>query len=153
MELEKSSFCKITPTIFIGNKHSSIDPTFLYGNNINIILNLTPDPGADCEDIVTHDLPITLRELFEDEIIRTEKILFKISQIITENSSKNILVYCDDGVNCSPLVVCYYLISSKLFDNNSAIELVTKANETRGAKTFTNVSYRLLIKDLKTQGS
>lgn len=125
----KPSMTEIIPGLWLGNHQSAIDIDFLKKNDINFILNCTPNTPffnelrskksfSELQDIDTYRIPVN-DSLLERDFILMEKYLKIILPILVEkytSDKKNILIHCQAGKQRSAIVVAALL--KRLLDKN-----------------------------------
>lgn len=107
---------QIRPGLWLGNCFSAVNKDFLKKNNIDIVVNCTPDQPFLAETLVLH--PITFiripvyDSLLEKDLILMEQYLKLIVPYLYNQHTqhhKNILVHCHAGKQRSAIVVATLL--------------------------------------------
>jgi protein tyrosine/serine phosphatase len=125
----KPSVTEIIPGLWLGNHQSAIDIDFLKKNDINFILNCTPNTPffnelrskksfSELQDIDTYRIPVN-DSLLEIDFILMEKYLKIFLPILVKkytSDKKNILIHCQAGKQRSAIVVAALL--KRLLDKN-----------------------------------
>lgn len=125
----KPSVTEIIPGLWLGNHQSAINIVFLKKNNINFILNCTPNTPffneihskkslSEFQEIDTYRIPVK-DSLLEKDFILMEKYLKIILPILIKkytSDKKNILIHCQAGKQRSAIVVAALL--KRLLDKN-----------------------------------
>lgn len=125
----KPNVTEIIPGLWLGNHQSAIDIDFLKKNNINFILNCTPNTPffneihsekslLHLQDIDTYRIPVN-DSLLERDFILMEKYLKIILPMLVKKytrDKKRILIHCQAGKQRSAIVVAALL--KYLLDKN-----------------------------------
>jgi protein tyrosine/serine phosphatase len=126
---KKPNVTEIIPGLWLGNHQSAIDIDFLKKNDINFILNCTPNTPffneihskkslSHLQNIDTYRIPVN-DSLLERDFILMEKYLKIILPILVKKytrDKKHILIHCQAGKQRSAIVVAALL--KHLLDKN-----------------------------------
>jgi protein-tyrosine phosphatase len=117
--------------LWLGNYKSAIDPVFLKENNINVIINCSPDlpyihdildsTQHGLEKIESFRIPV-YDSLLEQDIYIMEEYLYKVLPFILKRllkDKKNILIHCYAGAqrsSCVTVCVLYILVDNNIIE-------------------------------------
>ena len=130
---------KVTDHIWIGSENDSDNKQFLEQNKIDVVLNVANDYPFEYSHRYPAHYGIMLIDYEypdDDEYDILMQNLNKAINLINEivRQKKNILVHCHMGVNRAPFVIGKYLIEFQKYNGLGALELLKKANQSRGQK-------------------
>lgn len=131
----KTSVDEIIPGIWLGNYKAAIDKDFLKTNNINFILNCTPNmplynqiyTQSELDNIETYRIPVN-DSLLECDFILMEKYFKIIIPLLVKKytlQKQKILIHCHAGKQRSAIVVAA-LLKVLLDENYIKIESIPK---------------------------
>jgi protein-tyrosine phosphatase len=124
----KTNYSQITNRIWIGNMESSRDIEFLTKNNIQSILNCTPDIKNIVKGVEYSRIPVE-DDLRDIDINRMTKYLPYAVELIYKTTlleKKNILVHCWAGMQRSVISVCAFLVKYSNKTPKEAMSFVLK---------------------------
>lgn len=112
---DKTSVDEIIPGIWLGNHKAAIDIDFLKKNNINFILNCTPNmplynqiyTQSELDNIETYRIPVN-DSLLERDFILMEKYFKIIIPLLVKKytlQKQRILIHCHAGKQRSAIIV------------------------------------------------
>ena len=157
----KTSVNQIIPNLWLGNYHSALDTNFLLENNIDFIINCTPNmpfiqdelqknelQKNDLEklsNIETFRIPVN-DSLLEKDIILMEQYFKIIIPLLLRKytiEKKNILIHCYAGKQRSAIIVAALL---KILLDYNYIKLTEVPNDLEKHKQFQYICNYMLLK-------
>jgi len=122
---------KIADRLWLGNSMSPLDADFMYSNNINVLVNCTPDLpfGNYTENVKAFRIPVHDSLLEKDLLLMENYFSLLIPQLVTlyNQHSSNILIFCRMGKQRSAIFMAallYTLVNQNKFTlpkNNSTV--------------------------------
>lgn len=157
-----SSYDKVINRLWIGNYKSGLDMNFLLDNNINLIINCTPNRPF-IHDIINEDIEFSIKKklnsietirvsvndsLLEEDFILMENYFRSLVPLLLKKytiDKKNILINCNAGKQRSGILIAALL--KVLIDNNYIyIDTIPKINEASLKIQFKYIYNYLLTK-------
>ena len=117
---------QITKHIWLGNYYAAQDLDFLKHNNIEIIINCTPNiPHHFSKQFTYYRIPI-----YDDRSIDTNvymaQLMTKYTDILHHlvSENKNIFIHCNAGAQRSATILYSYLYKYGNYDSKSTIKFI-----------------------------
>ena len=121
---------EIISGLWISNIDGSFDNNFLKDNNISILINCTVNYGFPDLNIKKLRIPLTNNLTPEEDIVLLKKNKGKVIDYIYENINfSNILIYCNDGLLISPLIVSLFLIDKGGISKDNIRSILKSKND------------------------
>lgn len=119
----------IADRLWLGNSLSPFDTDFIKANNINVIVNCTPDlPFGDLDGIKTFRISVYDSLLEKDMILMEQYFHILLPQLhnLYSNPTTNILIFCRMGKQRSAIVMAALLKTLQLAlpDNQSVFQYI-----------------------------
>ena len=114
---------QITSNIWLGNYYAAQDLNFLKKNNIDIIINCTPNiPHHFPKDFTYYRIPIHDDKTIDSNIYMIE-LMKKYTNIIQHHvqQNKNIFIHCNAGCQRSATILYSYIYKYGNYDSKSTI--------------------------------
>ena len=123
---------EILSGLWIGNINDSYNQEFYKDNLITIAINCTDDQSfLDLPDLQKLRVPLSINLNPESDIMLLRKSMDKITQFIHKNiESKNILIFCYNGLSISPLIIANYMIRYGNISKDNIRDILRSKNET-----------------------
>lgn len=133
---------QIIPRLYLGNYKAALDSDFIKDNNIDIIVNCTPNipfiNNTDIENIEFIRIPVEDSLLEKDIILMEEYFNYLIPYLHDSyNNNKNILIHCYAGKQRSAIVVAALL--KNLLDTHSIN--INLTNESKKGDFYKIINY------------
>jgi protein-tyrosine phosphatase len=114
----------ILPNLYIGNRESSQNVSFLKNNNIKLIVNCSKNiKFVELDDIEKIRIPIDDNRIFKNyDILKYLECLEIIEKYRKEN--KNILIHCFMGSQRSATIILFFLINKLGYTYEQGFNLI-----------------------------
>lgn len=122
----------IIDNIYLSNLQDALNVELIQKNKIKIVVRLSEDcihPESEyyenmeppITDIEYHNYELEDNCLYTKEIIQYAKIIY---QLIEKNSTKHILIHCNEGQSRSVSVIIYYLMTKYNYSFDDALKCI-----------------------------
>ena len=117
---------QITKNIWLGNYYAAQDIEFLKQNNIDIIINCTPNiPHHFPDQFTYYRIPINDDKSIDANVYMS-RLMLKYANILHHHTihNRNIFIHCNAGAQRSATVLYSYIYKYGNYDSKSTIKFI-----------------------------